>query len=226
MRRLVTRFCEARLVGVERPDRGVEVADQVREVVRLGAEERLVDQRRVLEGAGRGLVELPEALGAAVLDQRVAELLEEDLEVARGRPDWSVVRTWSSCTEADVWVTGKMWSVGASGDSGLPGLHVDEQVALEEQARAQLEGRVLLDRQALVVDLHRHDRRLLARSRRRCGRLRWRSRGPAAVDVAAGGSSLVSGSTLGDLADVRRRRSAPASSAGCSAPVVNTALTS
>ena len=75
MRRLVTRFWRPRLVGVEGLDRRSRGSDEVREVVRLGAQERLVDERRVLVGAGRGLVELPEALGAAVLDQRVAELL-------------------------------------------------------------------------------------------------------------------------------------------------------
>ncbi len=58
IRKLVTRSCKRDLVAAERRDDPVEVPDHVREVVRVLAEERLVDLRAVLEGARRGAVEL------------------------------------------------------------------------------------------------------------------------------------------------------------------------
>jgi hypothetical protein len=42
------------------------------------------------------------------------------------------------------------------------GRHLDEVVALEEDARTDLHRRVALDRQALVLELHRHERAGLA----------------------------------------------------------------
>src|SRR5213078_4552029 len=72
---------ELRAVGVERGDRGVEVANEVRQVVRLRPEERLVDERRVLERARRGPICLVQPGGAAVLDERVPERVQQGLEV-------------------------------------------------------------------------------------------------------------------------------------------------
>ena len=40
-------------------------------------------------------------------------------------------------------------------------MQVDEQVALEEQTRAQLERRVLADREGAVLDVHRDHGRVL-----------------------------------------------------------------
>src|SRR5919106_1685447 len=73
---------ERELVSPQRPHDGVEATDHALQVSRLLAEQRLVDLRRVLEGGRRGPVELAESLRPAELDQGVAELVEEDLEIA------------------------------------------------------------------------------------------------------------------------------------------------
>src|SRR5581483_8622279 len=84
-----------------------------------------------------------------------------------------------------------------------PRVDVDEHVALEEQARPQLEGGVVLDRLALGVDLHRHDGGLdpgrAALRRLSAGRGRGRV---AAVDAAARGVVVRARLDARDLADV------------------------
>ena len=68
----------------------------------------------------------------------------------------SVPSTWSICTGAEVCVAGRSSPLSSSGASGVPGLDVEEEVALEEDARADLDAGVAVDRQRLVLELHRH----------------------------------------------------------------------
>ena len=58
----------------------------------------------------------------------------------------SEVSTWSNCTGVAVWSTGIVSPSEIVGATGVPGLQVDEEVALEEDARADLELGVLVDR--------------------------------------------------------------------------------
>ena len=71
---------------------------------------------------------------------------------------WSEVRTWSSWTGAAVRVTLSVSPFPSSGEPAEPAREVDEEVALEEDARPDLGGRVLVERQAVLVDLHHHER--------------------------------------------------------------------
>ena len=121
------------------------------------AERGLVRDRRGAERLGRRLEALVVGLRTAVAEPLLGVLLEERLEV--------------------------LARVGLEGLEGLPELHrrggvldgdvaavldvrarrrarleVDEEVALEEDARAHLQLRVLVDRQPVAVDVHRHDR--------------------------------------------------------------------
>ena len=97
----------------------------------------------VLEGAGR-------RCGRARAGPRRRRTLRARRRAPRSRScrlprtsACSVVRIWSSWTEFEVWLIGNVVAVRRiSGALGLPGLDVDEQVALEEQARAQLQVRV------------------------------------------------------------------------------------
>ena len=67
----------------------------------------------------------------------------------------SEVTTWSNWTgSVPCWI-GKVQLLGAVGASGRAGADVDEEVALEEDPRADRERRVLVDRQAVAVDAHR-----------------------------------------------------------------------
>ena len=97
-------------------------------------------------GGRRGPERLLEALGAAVLVERVAELLQEDLEVgrapapaARSAPGRTGPRSRSGHRDHRAAVE--------LGRLGRARVQVDEEVALEEEARPQLHRRVLLDRQ-------------------------------------------------------------------------------
>ena len=62
----------------------------------------------------------------------------------------SEVRTWSSCTGVAVCVIFIVSPECSVGEPGVPGLEVDEEVALEEDARADLRGRVRVDRQPVL----------------------------------------------------------------------------
>ena len=68
------------------------------------------------------------------------------------RAAWSAVSTSSSWTAVEVWVIGMSPPSSSSGALGLPGLQVEEEVALEEQPRADRDLGVVVDRLALVVD--------------------------------------------------------------------------
>ena len=72
------------------------------------------------------------------------------------------LRTWSSCTGALVWLIGRRSPSCSCRRRGRAGADVDEEVALEEDARADLHRRVPVERQALLVDPHGHERGLLA----------------------------------------------------------------
>src|SRR5262249_49919241 len=77
---------ELDLVAVEPAHDLVEVDDQPREVVGARPEQRLVDLGGVLVRAARGAVVLVQALGAAVVLERGAELVQRRLQVgADGR---------------------------------------------------------------------------------------------------------------------------------------------
>jgi hypothetical protein len=142
--------------------------------MQLGAEQRLVHQGRAAERLGavaRGVVQrlggglpphvrvLVEVLGRArLVAQGAAELADHRLEVgarvglergehlvdlhrARGlRQRQGVARLELGCARA-------------------PRLELHEEVALEEDARADLQLGVLVDRETRVVDLHRDHRR-------------------------------------------------------------------
>ena len=126
--------------------------------MRLLSEQRLVHLRRVAEGAGGGAEQLAQALRAPVLVERVPELVEQDLEVGphvgleRGQHLVELDRHGCLAGREDVPVAG-LRRVRAAG------LQVDEQVALEKQAGAELHRRVGVQRQRRLLELHRHDRR-------------------------------------------------------------------
>ena len=132
-----------------------------RQVAGLGPEQRLVHLRGVPVGRRRGAERLPEALGAAVALKGVAELLEEELQVVAHR----LLQGGQHLVELDRDLGLPLWNQRAAvelGGAWAARLQVDEQVALEEEAGAELHGRVLADREGGVVELHRHHGRVLA----------------------------------------------------------------
>ena len=74
----------------------------------------------------------------------------------------SEVRTWSNWTELGGLVLGDERAAVELGRARAARVQVDEQVALEEEARAQLHRRVLADRQGAVLEVHRDDGGVLA----------------------------------------------------------------
>src|SRR5215212_4923394 len=73
------------------------------------------------------------------------------------RPSSTSRRSWrvSDCKAVSTWSS---WTgVDELRRAGRAGLEVDEEVALEEDARADLRGRVLVQRPSRLADLHRHD---------------------------------------------------------------------
>jgi hypothetical protein len=164
---------ELALVAGQAGGRAPEAADQAAEVlVGLDAEERLVDDRlrlggrpgvvvRVVERLGGGLAARGR-VGVAVLGgvrlalQRGPEAVEHVAQVlarvALERGEHLVEldrrRGLGQLERAAV--------VELRG-AGRAGLEVDEEVALEEDARPDLGAGVGADRAALVGDLHRHD---------------------------------------------------------------------
>ena len=120
-RKLVTRSWQRHLVAPEAAKDPVEAADHAAEVAGLGSQDGLVDLRGELAGRPRGAVELAQALGAAVLDQRVAELVEEDLKVAADVPLQRRQHLVELDASSAVWSTGKVWPSSISSAPGLPG---------------------------------------------------------------------------------------------------------
>ena len=123
--------------------------------MRLGAERRLIRDRRGPERLRRGVEPLVVGLGAAVAEALLGVLLEERLEVLPR------VRLKRLEELAELHGRGGVLhrDVAAVLDPRArrrPGLEVDEEVALEEDARADLHLRVLVDREALLLDLHGH----------------------------------------------------------------------
>ena len=81
-------------VSAQAAEDPAEAADHAAQVAAVRAELRLRDLGRELVGGRRGAEQLAQALGAAVADQRVSELVEERLQVACGRRSaaWSAPR--------------------------------------------------------------------------------------------------------------------------------------
>src|ERR671911_414709 len=118
--------------------------------MRLLPKKRLVDLRGVLVRAGRRPVELLESLRAAVVHERGAELVEEDLQVLtnvrlKGGQDLVELDGDRRLVEREHVVVGYLRRARGAR------LYVHEQVALEEEARAKLERRVVLDRAPLLL---------------------------------------------------------------------------
>ena len=67
--------------------------------------------------------------------------------------DCSAVSTWSSWTGVAVWLTGIVVAVVELRRRRRARREVDEEVALEEDARADLGVRVVVDRPALVLSI-------------------------------------------------------------------------
>ena len=124
---------------------------------RVLPERRVVGQRAVAVGVLPVLDRLVEALGAAV---RQALPAYSSRKVCRSSrvSRWSAVSRSPNCTGAAVCFIGIVPPSSSSARRGRAGLEVHEEVALEEDARPDLQLRVLVDRQALVLDLHRHAR--------------------------------------------------------------------
>ena len=89
--------------------------------------------------------------GGRLVGERRAEALEQPLEVLARGP-WSAVRISSSWTAVAVWVIGIVAAVVELGRARAARPEVEEEVALEEQARADLDLGVGVDRLALLVD--------------------------------------------------------------------------
>ena len=117
------------------------------------------DQRRALVGRPPERDRVVEARPAPPA-KRVDELVQEHLEVA-ARARSSVARTWSSWTGVDVCWTGKVSPSSIWAPRASP-VEVDEEVALEEDPRADLIVRVGVQRQPVAVDPHVDDRGLAA----------------------------------------------------------------
>ena len=123
----------------------------------LLTEERLVHLGRVAERAGRGLVDLAEALRTAC-PEGPAELVEQDLEVRADVPlerreDLVDLDRDRGLADGERVAVLRLWSAGRAR------LEIDEQVALKEEPRAQLHRRVLVEWQRRLLQLHGHDRR-------------------------------------------------------------------
>jgi hypothetical protein len=101
--------------------------------VRVLAEQRLVDLRRVAEGAGRDAVQGLQRLRTVVVDQRGSELVEEDLQVLAGV---GLEGAGQDLVELDgvgrLLRRERVVGVVDLGRRRAAGLDVDEQVALEE----------------------------------------------------------------------------------------------
>ena len=100
---------------------------------------------------------LAAASGGLEPQRAVAELLQEDLQVLADRrlqrgQDLVELDRDRGLLEREH--RARLELLAARG----AGLQVDEQVALEEQPRAQLQGRVLVDRAGVLVELHRDHR--------------------------------------------------------------------
>ncbi len=148
---------ELALVDVERLGDDADVPDDPRQVVRLGPQERVVDDRggaegvaRVLRGAVEGLrPRQPLDLGiltAVVGGGRLGR--SAPCRSRRARPggrsrvsDCSAVRIWSSWTGSAVCVIGTVSPLDERRRARGPGLEVDEEVSLEEDPRADLHRR-------------------------------------------------------------------------------------
>ena len=192
---LADRGPQVRRLARERRRRGVEVGDQVLELVLVAGElvggvRRAADQPRDV-AAGLGAEQRLEhlrgrALGGGDVVERVVEGLRRRSARAPAartprparpsarsssaalRPSstpWrssreslcSDVRTSSSCTGVAVWVILIVSPESSSARARRARLEVDEEVALEEDARADLGRRVLVQRQRGVVELqHQH----------------------------------------------------------------------
>ena len=122
----------------------------------LLAERGVVDQRRVLVGRLPVLDRVVEALGALALEA-LRVLLEEDLQVLPGvglqrGEDVAELHRGRGLLDRDHVV------LVEHRRGGRAGLHLDELVALEEDARAHLQGGVLVQRQRGLLDLDGHPR--------------------------------------------------------------------
>ncbi len=142
--------------------------------MRLLSEERLVDDRRRLEGfvgvverfverlaggqpaLGRILGGVLGRRGLAV--ERPPEAAQDGLQVGTGIR----VQRRQNPVELDRAGRvggGKRLAAVECGRAGRAGLQIDVVAALEEQARADVGGRVGVNWQRVAVDVHRHDRR-------------------------------------------------------------------
>ena len=193
------------LVGAERGHDLVEARDQLREVVRLGAEQRFVDRGRALQRIGgigdrvvqrlgrrlpvHGGILIGVLLGTRRAHEAVAETLQEDLErlaivcLQRGQ-DLVELHRRRGPRDRD-----RVAARPSLGELGRARVQLDEEVALEEDARADLG---------------------VASS--------WIGRPSSSISsVTLTSVRALRALDADDLADVRRRRSARASrGAGCS----------
>ena len=118
MRKLVTRSLSCSSLRPSAADDLVEVADQAREVVRVLAEERLVDLRGVLERAGRGCGRAPGSPRRR-RGRRARRRTPRGRSAGRcGRRPAACVRTWSSWTELRGLVERELVAVGRLGRAG------------------------------------------------------------------------------------------------------------
>ena len=166
---------EQALVADQRAGRLRRAREQARDVARrLGAEQALVDlrRRRAARSArtcrsrsrtaprsrrawtGRRPRPRPPSASSSAPSPSASSRSRRSWRVSL----WSEVRTWSSWTGAAVRVTLSVSPFPSLGEPAEPAREVDEEVALEEDARADLGGRVLVERQAVLVDLHHHER--------------------------------------------------------------------
>ena len=165
---------EQALVADQRAARARRALEQARDVaLRLGAEQRLVDAGAAAQRHGRVLVGVVERLGRGLAAGRGvgvaivgrARLRVEPLREPVEQVAQVLARVALQRGEDLVELHRRRGAGDLDRVAGLElrrrrraGLEVDEEVALEEDARADLGGRVLVDRQPGVVDLHDHER--------------------------------------------------------------------
>ena len=162
-------------VGAERLGDPRGVGDQAGEVVLVEAQERLVDDRRVLQRARRVVDRPVQRLGGRLaLDVGVlrlvlggGRLVGQRGAVAVEQPLEAVARVGLQRGQDLVELHGRgglgrrdRVAVAQRRRLGRARREVDELVALEEDARPDLQRRVLVDRQAGLVDLHRDERQV------------------------------------------------------------------
>ena len=130
----------------------------------LGAQERLVHLRRVLE---RAPAEARRAPGSPRRRRTSISALpnwSRNIWRSARTSDWSVVRTWSSWTELEVWWTGSVVLARPPRAFGLPGLVSTKRLPSRNRRGRSWNCASSWSGQRLVVELHRHQGRGLLRS--------------------------------------------------------------